>query len=84
MVLGNSLLRQFDSTHEIRAGVASAAQALGPGRWPVQVLVSFSDGQASSLAHQQTLAAIGRELARAPDVVSVTRRCSPTTTAVRC
>ncbi|BBU24895.1 transmembrane transport protein MmpL11 [Mycobacterium xenopi] len=73
MVLGNSLLRQFDSTHEIRAGVASAAQALGPGALgPVQVLVSFSDGQASSLAHQQTLAAIGRELARAPDVVSVT------------
>lgn len=73
MVLGNSLLRQFDSTHEIRAGVASAAQALGPGALgPVQVLVSFSDGQASSPAHQQTLAAIGRELARAPDIVSVT------------
>ncbi len=73
MVLGNSLLRQFDSTHEIRAGVASAAQALGPGALgPVQVLVSFPDGHASSPAHQETLAAIGRELAHAPDIVSVT------------
>src|SRR5271156_6819272 len=39
MVLGNSLLRQFDSTHEIRAGVAAAAEALGPGALgPVQVM----------------------------------------------
>ena len=42
MVLGNSLLRQFDSSHEIRAGVAAASQALGPGALgPVQVLVTF-------------------------------------------
>lgn len=40
MVLGNSLLRQFDSSHEIRTGAAAAAQALGPGALgPVQVLV---------------------------------------------
>ncbi len=31
MVLGSSLLRQFDSSHEIRDGVAAATQALGPG-----------------------------------------------------
>ena len=33
MVLGNSLLRQFDSSHEIRAGVSAAAEALGRARW---------------------------------------------------
>jgi len=72
MVLGNSLLRQFDSTHEIRAGVAGAAQALGPGALgPVQVLVNFPDGGASSPAHSQTLEAIRQEMARAPDIVSV-------------
>src|SRR6202035_549380 len=31
MVLGNSLLRQFNSSHEIRAGVTGASEALGPG-----------------------------------------------------
>ncbi|PQM44625.1 Heme uptake protein MmpL11 [Mycobacterium talmoniae] len=31
LTLGNSMLRQFDSSHEIRGGVAAAAQALGPG-----------------------------------------------------
>src|SRR3984885_5066424 len=44
MVLGNSLLRQFDSSHEIRGGVSAAAEALGPGALgPVQVLVTFPD-----------------------------------------
>ncbi|MGH3633307.1 MAG: MMPL family transporter, partial [Mycobacterium sp.] len=72
MVLGNSLLRQFDSSHEIRAGVAGAAEALGPGALgPVQVLVSFTDGGASTAGHTETLAAIRRELARSPNVVSV-------------
>jgi heme transporter len=72
MVLGNSLLRQFESSHEIRAGVSAAAEALGPGALgPVQVLVSFPDGQASSSAHTQALAAIRQEMAHAPDIVSV-------------
>src|SRR6476620_7977907 len=31
MVLGNSMLRQFEPTHEIRGGVNAAAEALGPG-----------------------------------------------------
>ncbi|UQX10864.1 MMPL family transporter [Candidatus Mycobacterium methanotrophicum] len=67
MVLGNSLLRQFDSSHEIRAGVSAAAEALGPGALgPVQVLVTFPDGDASAPAHAQTLAAIGHEMAKAP------------------
>ncbi len=70
MVLGNSLLRQFDSSHEIRAGVAAAAQALGPGALgPVQVLVTFPDGTASE--HSQTVAAIRQRMTQAPDVVSV-------------
>lgn len=72
MVLGNSLLRQFDSSHEIRAGVAGAAEALGPGALgPVQVLVSFPGGGASSAGHIQLLTAIRDEIAQAPNIVSV-------------
>jgi RND superfamily putative drug exporter len=73
MVLGNSLLRQFDSSHEIRAGVAGASQALGPGALgPVQVLVSFPDGGASAPEHSQALAAIRQRMTQAPNIVSVT------------
>jgi heme transporter len=73
MVLGNSLLRQFDSSHEIRAGVSAAAEALGPGALgPVQVLVTFPDGGASSPAHAQTLAAIRQEMGQGPNIISVT------------
>ncbi|MGA8544146.1 MAG: MMPL family transporter [Mycobacterium sp.] len=74
MVLGNSLLRQFNSSHEVRAGVSAAAEALGPGALgPVQVLVTFPDGDASAPAHAQTLAAIRHEMAQAPGPgVSVT------------
>jgi uncharacterized membrane protein YdfJ with MMPL/SSD domain len=72
MVLGNSLLRQFDSSHEIRAGVAAAGQALGPGALgPVQVLVTFPDGSASAPDHAQTLAAIRQRMTQAPNVASV-------------
>jgi heme transporter len=72
MVLGNSLLRQFDSSHEIRAGVAAAAEALGPGALgPVQVLVTFPDGGASTPDHAQTLAAIRQRMTQAPNVASV-------------
>jgi RND superfamily putative drug exporter len=72
MVLGNSLLRQFDSSHEIRAGVSAAAEALGPGALgPVQVLVTFPDGDASSSAHAQTLDAIRQEMGQAPNLISV-------------
>lgn len=70
MVLGNSLLRQFDSSHEIRAGVAAASQALGPGSLgPVQVLVTFPDRTASE--HAQTIAAIRQQMTQAPDIASV-------------
>lgn len=73
MVLGNSLLRQFDSSHEIRAGVSAAAEALGPGALgPVQVLVTFPDDAASSPAHTQTLAAIRQEMGQAANIISVT------------
>lgn len=72
MVLGNSLLRQFDSSHEIRAGVAAAAQALGPGTLgPIQVLVTFPDGGASAPEHSRLLGAIRQRMAQAPDVTSV-------------
>lgn len=72
MVLGNSLLRQFDSTHEIRAGVAAAAEALGPGALgPVQVLVTFPGGHASAPDNSQTVGAVRDALITAPRVVSV-------------
>lgn len=73
MVLGNSLLRQFDSSHEIRAGVAGASQALGPGALgPIQVMVAFPDGGASAPEHSQTLGAIRQRMSQAPHIVSVT------------
>jgi heme transporter len=72
MVLGNSLLRQFDSSHEIRAGVSAAAEALGPGALgPVQVLVTFPNGDASSPEHTAALTAIRQKMAQAPDMSSV-------------
>jgi heme transporter len=72
MVLGNSLLRQFESSHEIRGGVSAAAEALGPGAMgPVQVVVAFPDADASSSAHSQTVTAIRQEIAHAPEIVTV-------------
>ncbi|MCV7099679.1 MMPL family transporter [Mycobacterium palustre] len=72
MVLGNSLLRQFDSSHEIRAGVGAAAQALGPGALgPVQVLITFPDGGAASPEHGETISAIRQRITQAPHIVSV-------------
>ncbi|ORV47494.1 hypothetical protein AWC03_01360 [Mycobacterium europaeum] len=72
MVLGNSLLRQFDSAHEIRAGVGAAAEALGPGALgPIRVLVTFPDGGAASPEHGQTINAIRQRMAQAPNIVSV-------------
>ena len=46
MSLSNSMQRQFAPTHEIRGGVAAAAEALGPGALgPIRVLVGFPDRQ---------------------------------------
>jgi heme transporter len=73
MVLGNSLLRQFDSSHEIRAGVGAAAQALGPGALgPIQVLLTFPDGGASAPDHSQMIGAVRQRMTQAPHVTSVT------------
>src|SRR5246500_4652927 len=72
MVLGNSLLRQFDSSHEIRGGVAAAAEALGPGALgPIRVLVTFPDGGAASPEHSATIAAVRQRMTLAPNIVSV-------------
>jgi uncharacterized membrane protein YdfJ with MMPL/SSD domain len=72
MVLGNSLLRQFDSAHEIRAGVGAAAQALGPGALgPIQVLINFPEGGAASPEHSHTVGAIRQRMTQAPNIVSV-------------
>ncbi|MEE2853249.1 MAG: MMPL family transporter [Actinomycetota bacterium] len=72
MVLGNSLLRQFDSSHEIRAGVGAAAQALGPGALgPIRVLINFPEGGAASPEHSHTVGAIRQRMSQAPNIVSV-------------
>src|ERR1700759_2275538 len=72
MVLGNSLLRQFNSSHEIRAGVSTESEALGPGALgPVQVLVTFPDGDASSAARSQTIADISKQISQSPNITSV-------------
>ncbi|WP_163696336.1 MMPL family transporter [Mycolicibacterium sarraceniae] len=74
MVLGNSMQRQFTSSHEIRGGVAAAAEALGPGALgPVRVLVTFPQGGASDAKNAPALEAISTEMAKAPDVVSVSQ-----------
>lgn len=73
MVLGNSMQRQFEPTHEIRGGVNAAAEALGPGALgPVRVLVSFPDGNAASApAKEPILNTIRERMAQGPNVVSV-------------
>jgi uncharacterized membrane protein YdfJ with MMPL/SSD domain len=73
MVLGNSMQRQFDPTHEIRGGVNAAAEALGPGALgPVRVLVTFPDGNAASAANKApALDAVRQKMAQGPNVVTV-------------
>ena len=72
MVLGNSMQRQFPSSHEIRGGMAAAAEALGPGALgPVRVLIGFPRDDASDPKNADTLTAVSTAIARAPNVVSV-------------
>ncbi|RWA15396.1 hypothetical protein MBRU_10125 [Mycolicibacterium brumae DSM 44177] len=72
MVLGNSMLRQFPPSHEIRGGVNAAAEALGPGALgPVRVLVSFPGGDAGTPANAGLVDALRSEMSRAIDIVSV-------------
>ncbi len=73
MVLGNSMQRQFDPTHEIRGGVNAAADALGPGALgPVRVLVTFPDGSpASAPSKDPLLQQVQQRMAQAPNVVTV-------------
>jgi RND superfamily putative drug exporter len=73
MVLGNSMQRQFDPTHEIRGGVNAAADALGPGALgPVRVLVSFPDGNsASAPTKEPLLQEVQQRMSQAPSVVTV-------------
>ncbi len=72
MVMGNSMQRQFPPSHEIRGGVAAAAEALGPGALgPIRVLVSFPNPDANSASNAPVLAAVGRTVDQAVNVVSV-------------
>ena len=72
MVLGNSMQRQFDPTHEIRGGVNAAAEALGAGALgPMRVLVTFPGGAASAGQNAPVLDALRQRMAQAPNIVSV-------------
>ncbi len=73
MVLGNSMQRQFDPTHEIRGGVNAAADALGAGALgPVRVLVTFPEGNAASApAKEPLLQAVQQKMSQAPNIVTV-------------
>lgn len=72
MVLGNSMQRQFEPTHEIRGGVNAAAEALGAGALgPVRVLVTFHEGNAESPTNAPVLDAVRQEMTKAPNIVSV-------------
>ena len=72
MVLGNSMQRQFPSSHEIRGGVAAAAEALGPGALgPVRILITFPDANANDPANAPVLDALTRSAGQAVNIVSV-------------
>lgn len=72
MILGNSLLGQFDHNHEIRGGVSAAAEALGPGALgPIRVMVNFPDRTANEPENADALKAVGDKMLQAPNVASV-------------
>ena len=72
MLLGNSMQRQFPSSHEIRGGVAAAAEALGPGALgPVRILVTFPDADANDPRNAPVLDAVSRAAGQAVNIVSV-------------
>ncbi|MCA4722882.1 MMPL family transporter [Mycolicibacterium fortuitum] len=72
MVLGNSMQRQFEPTHEIRGGVNAAADALGPGALgPVRVLVTFPEGTADDAKGTAALDSVRQEMTRAPNIQAV-------------
>ncbi|KRQ28958.1 MMPL family transporter [Mycobacteroides chelonae] len=71
MQVSNSMLRQFDSSHEIRRGIDAAAVAMGPGALgPVQILLTF-DGNAQDPQHAQTLENAKETIAQAPNIARV-------------
>jgi len=72
MTMGNSLLRQFEPTHEIRGGVNAAAEALGPGALgPVRVLITFPDRNANGPENTATLDAVQQKMNQGPNVINV-------------
>lgn len=71
MQVSNSMLRQFDSSHEIRRGIDAAAVAMGPGALgPVQILLTF-DGNAQDPQHGQALETAKETIAQAPNIARV-------------
>ncbi|MUM19119.1 MMPL family transporter [Mycobacterium sp. CBMA271] len=74
MQVSNSMLRQFDSSHEIRRGIDAAAVAMGPGALgPVQVLLTFDgeNGNAQDPQHATALETAKETIAQAPNIAGV-------------
>lgn len=72
MLLGNSMQRQFPSSHEIRGGVAAAGEALGPGALgPVRILLTFPEGNANDPANAPAIDTVSRITGGAVNIVSV-------------
>ncbi|TDZ76436.1 Membrane protein YdfJ [Mycobacteroides salmoniphilum] len=74
MQVSNSMLRQFDSSHEIRRGIDAAAVAMGPGALgPVQILLTFDgeNGNAQDPQHAQALETAKETIAQAPNIARV-------------
>ncbi|WP_078293000.1 MMPL family transporter [Mycobacterium sp. D16R24] len=74
MQVSNSMLRQFDSSHEIRRGIDAAAVAMGPGALgPVQILLTFDgeNGNAQDPQHAQALQTAKETIAQAPNIARV-------------
>ncbi|TDZ78421.1 Membrane protein YdfJ [Mycobacteroides salmoniphilum] len=74
MQVSNSMLRQFDSSHEIRRGIDAAAVAMGPGALgPVQILLTFDgeNGNAQDPQHAKALETAKETIAQAPNIARV-------------
>ena len=72
MLMGNSMQRQFPSSHEIRGGVAAAGEALGPGALgPIRILLTFPDGGAADPVNAPAIEAVSRITGQAVNIASV-------------
>jgi RND superfamily putative drug exporter len=74
---GDGALRQFPAGYETRVGAELAAKKLGAGsQGPVQAVVSFEHGSASSPENRRAVASYVQDLRRDPEVAAVAKPTS--------